>query len=572
MKFSLKQYKADAIEQKIQLREAEVAQEFKTKFRLPAKTQHATKVSFTNDNELIDSNITYDPSQKLAIAGLIKNPYGCITGAAGTGKTTVTKAVVAELEDSVSSVDMITYFKHDDMDSEQWVPAIALCAYTGRASEMIRKNFPRSWASNIMTIHRLLRYYPEDFTKEDENGEIVNSRRFVPFYTADNKLPWDVIIIDETGMCAVDLWHNLWAACKKGCRIYMVGDINQLPPVHGFSIYGFALAYWPSFELTKIHRQKGESNPIVENAWRVLQGEMPIQVPGFKMMQITENEMMASKQLRQIMIKLQRLKAYDPIKDTVILATNGYPGTRGATLGQIPINEYMALEFNPEGTRYLIDAGRDRKGFAIGDKVMVTRNDHDPDRQLTNGMTGLITSIEENPRYAGDMHTVGTIAEVNARLAEDKTVIDPAQLTAGLLELDFTEEKEKVSRGSASHEVHVQFDHAELGFSTFNEVAGLTLAYAITCHKSQGGEYPFVMILVHDVNKSMLYREWLYTAITRAQKQVMILYTPNALAGALRKQRIYGKTLAEKAQKFIALAEGSERLKPVLPLVEGGFL
>src|SRR3546814_21039305 len=61
-----------------------------------------------------------------------------------------------------------------------------------------------------------------------------------------NLLPWDIIVVDEAGMCGLDLWHLIWAACKTTTRIFLVGDIQQLPPTHGKSIFGFAMANWPT--------------------------------------------------------------------------------------------------------------------------------------------------------------------------------------------------------------------------------------------------------------------------------------------------------------------------------------
>jgi hypothetical protein len=149
-------------------------------------------------------------------------------------------------------------------------------AFTGRATQMIKKNFPRDWHGNIMTIHRMLGFVPEWYEDWDEESQdYKNKMRFAPTYNSMFKLPWDIIIIDEAGMLGLDLWHQLLDACKDGCRIIMIGDINQLPPVHGKSVFGFAMANWPSWELTHVHRQKGEDNEIVDNAWRIIHGQRP---------------------------------------------------------------------------------------------------------------------------------------------------------------------------------------------------------------------------------------------------------------------------------------------------------
>lgn len=529
---------------------------------IPTMPMHGRVHDALAMEKLVDSDFPFDESQIKAIDGLASADFGCLTGAAGTGKTTCLKAIIDRVVDRVGGVDMGSYFATDGKSPIVGVvPSVALVAFTGRATQMIKRNFPHGWHKNIMTIHRLLHHVPEYYEDLNENDEIVNKLRFVPTYTADNPMPWDHIIIDEAGMLGIDLWEKLYAAMKKGCRVTMVGDINQLPPVHGSSIFGYAMIKWPAYELTHVHRQKG-GNVIVDNAWRILQGKPPQVGPGFNMVKCSEISQVASKQLRHAMLQLTEHGAYDPIRDTAIVAINGKEGQKGAAIGQGPLNEYMAIQFNPDGQRYLIDAGRERKGFAIGDKVMVTKNDHE--RGLTNGMTGVVKEVSANGNYMGDMDC-GPIEEIQARMREDKTEFDLHEMLGELSAGQIKNDEKGFNRGHASHIVEVEFEHGIFSFTTFAEVASLQLAYVITCHKSQGGEYPMVIILLHDANKSMLYREWLYTAVTRASERVLLVYNDNAIAGALRKQKIKGATLKEKAKKFIALAKSPLKAAPELP-------
>jgi ATP-dependent exoDNAse (exonuclease V) alpha subunit len=324
-------------------------------------------------SKLIDEDFPFDESQLDAIEGLVGVKYGCLTGAAGTGKTTCTKKLVDRLLDEISfdAINMAEYWKKGDSGADpeddyeapkQYVPSVAICAFTGRATQMVKKNFPRDWHGNIMTIHRLLGFYPEFYDDWDEDlGRYRKKVRFVPTYDADFKLPWDVILIDEAGMQGVDLWHQLWAACKPGCRIYMIGDINQLPPVHGRSVFGFAMAKWPSWELTHIHRQQGKDNPIVDNAWRILHGRMPVSDGRFQMVELKGDANYSSRQIRAMMPAMKNRGVYDPIRDAIITPINGEDGSRGYALGQLPLNREFALIFNPktpENPRYIIDGGR----------------------------------------------------------------------------------------------------------------------------------------------------------------------------------------------------------------------
>lgn len=538
-------------------------------------------------SKLIDDDFPFDESQLAAINGMASQRYACLTGAAGTGKTTTTKKLVDSLlsQGLIDSVDMSTYFgegynPEDDSDDyeipQQKVPAVCLVGFTGRSTQMIKKNFPRDWHGNIMTIHRMLAYMPEWYDTMDENGNFTKKMRFVPTYTADFKLPWDIIIIDEAGMVGLDLWNNIWAAAKAGCRIYMIGDINQLPPVHGRSIFGFAMSRWPAWELTHIHRQQGVNNPIVDNAWRVLNGQMPTAEGAFQMIPFKGNADYASKQIRATAPKLREMGIYDPIRDTIITPINGEDGARGYALGQIPLNREFALIFNPSNVspRYIIDAGRERKYFAVGDKVMATRNDHEVG--ITNGMTGIIIGIKENGGYAGDSRMYGRLEDVESYMRELEQREDgPEDFSIDdlnvMFEKSFEEsknKKEKTDRGPASHVVTVRFGNEEHGFeysfSTLAEVMSLMTAYVVTCHKMQGGEAPTILILAHDAHKAMMYREWLYTAITRASQKCILFYSPDALRAALNKQKIKGSTLREKVQMFIRLSEDTGMFGPAV--------
>lgn len=558
---------------------------------------------------LVDDNFPFDESQLAAIEGLASVNRGCLTGAAGTGKTTTLKAVVQRLKSETRIVDMESYWvnknktegtpaggddSNDGYDSSRKrIPSICLCAFTGRATEQIRANFPLDWHSNIMTIHRMLGFYPEyeEVTEWDEESQAFFEKKkmtFVPLYDSTYKLPWDIIVMDESGMTDVLLWEKVRCALKPTARVYLIGDINQLPPVHGRSIFGFAMAEWKTFELTHVHRQKGVNNSIVDNAWQVINGRalLPdnpktltfdtsdmqqvvdslnwmLEEPDWKFAAIRFPGLArpASVRTRQILKLLADNGFYDPIRDTTITPINGEDGSRGYDLGQMPMNRELALMFNGSDNRYIIDGGIEHKYFAVGDKVMATKNDHE--QGITNGMTGIITKIERHDGYAGVVNRFGLIEDVNAWLADngdDEVHVDIAAIRSSIAAVRQGKEdaKERRDRGPASHHVTVAFgkgDNArEIKFSTLSEVGSLMTAYVVTCHKMQGGEAPVIFILCHDSHASMLYREWLYTAITRASQRCVLLFTDRALNACLRKQKIKGKNLAEKVESFRAFA------------------
>lgn len=560
-------------------------------------------------NRLVDDEFPFDESQLEAVGGMIQQKYACMIGAAGTGKTTLEKKLVDLLQDGLDEVDVSQYWKrgapeeHDDYEiPERLIPSILMCSFTGRSTQMTKKNFPREWHPNIMTIHRALGFYPEFYPDVDEeSGEMINKRRFVPSYTADNQMPWDIIIIDEAGMLGLDLWHQLWAAIKPDARVYMVGDINQLPPTHGKSILGFALGKWPTWELTHVHRQQGANNSIVDNAHRVLQGLRPIgdspkqlsivpltSAPSaqekmkpmlealqfmatndswrFLTVDVDAEHKVAAIRIRQ-MLKLLHGKIYEPNRDVVITPINGFEQTApGYSLGQQPMNQELVTMLNQDSPRYLIDAGREKMNFAIGDKVMATMNDYE--QGVTNGMTGIVTKIAENGAYLGDTRRFGLIELVNEYyegLDDDDEEVDfsleemVSDAEAGMAA---AREREKKSSGPASHIVTVMFgegEHSfEIAFASQSQVATLMLAYVATCHKLQGGEAPLVFVIVHGQNKRLLCREWLYTAITRGSHRVVLLQTKQGVGFAVGKQTIKGKTLREKIQSFADLTKSSE--------------
>lgn len=544
-------------------------------------------------DRLVDDDFPFDESQLDAIHGLVQEQYACLTGPAGTGKTTVLKKLVDMLQTGTSLIDLKNYWRTNqsaaDADDEYEapsnpIPSICLCSFTGRAAQQVKSNFPTDWHGNIMTIHRMLGFYPEFYDAVDETtGQLRQTMRFIPSYNRENLLPWDIIVVDEAGMCGLDLWHLIWAACKSTTRIFLVGDIQQLQPTHGKSIFGFAMANWPTWELTHVHRQQGANNSIVDNAHRVLKGLRPVSDSPkplrlkdketavetlkwmlsdkswrFAMIEVDDASAKAGAYIREMLKLLKNAKFYDPNRDAVITAINGYDtGQTGAQLGQDPMNRELSMILNPDEPRYVIDAGRERRNFAVGDKVMATKNDWEAG--ITNGMTGLVVSIAEHADYVGNRSAFGRQDLVDEYLKE----IDDEEDDGHNLSLeDFNLESESIGKadkesrdkGPASHVVTVRFgegDYAtEMAFSTKAEVGTIQLAYVVTCHKMQGGEAPLVFVICHLSHKRMLTREWLYTAITRASGRCVILYTKDGIGNSIGKQAIRGKTLAEKVKSF----------------------
>lgn len=510
----------------------------------------------------IPSDIIWDESQLAALNGIRKQKYCCLIGAAGTGKTTVTKQIVSELEQTVSTIDLNRARLHQT-DKKDLNVAIAFCAFTGRAVQQMKKALPPEYHPMCQTIHATLGYAPEKVTYQDEKTKIWKEKLvFRPTFTAENKLPYEVVVIDEGGMVPINLWNELWAALIKNCRVIIIGDINQLPPVQGRSVLGFAMINWPTFTLEHIHRQAAD-NPVIANCHKVLKGMFPEKdTKKFAMVQIDGGSIKAFNQIVGIIQNLHKRELFDPFRDAIIV-----PQNKG-TIGQVLLNERLVHYFNPPtktetgaiiNKRHVITAGYIHVAFAVGDKVMLLQNDRA--RGLTNGMTGKVVDIAPNGQFMGNKST-NTVDEKFTGTLDVDDLDD-------MLDEKLDDKDEDESQRQASHIMTVRFGDADEGrevvFATAGQFKTVTIAYAFTCHKSQGGEYPTVIIVVHSANIRMLTREWLYTAISRAQERVILLFNNRGLAQAVYTQRIKGKTVQEKAEQFLALQDKTDTRLPNLP-------
>jgi len=511
----------------------------------------------------VQSDIIWDESQLAALDGIRRQKYACLIGAAGTGKTTVTKQLVSEIEQTVSTIDLNRARLHQT-DNKDLNVAIAFCAFTGRAVQQMKKALPREYHPMCHTIHATLGYAPEKQPYYDEEKKIWKEKLvFKPTFTAQNKLPYECVIVDEAGMVPINLWNELVAALLPKCRIILIGDINQLPPVQGRSVLGFAMLNWPTYTLEKIHRQAAD-NPIIANAHKILQGLFPEKDKRkFAMVTIDGGSIKAFNQTIGVVQQLHKRDLFDPFRDALIV-----PQNKGA-LGQVLLNERLVHYFNPPtktetgaiiNKRHIITAGYIHVTYAVGDKVMLLQNDRE--RGLTNGMTGKVVDIAINGQFMGD--------KSSHHVAEAFTgTLDVEDIANMEVDEPVDQEKEDENQRQASHIMTVRFGGADEGlevpFSTAGQYKKVCIAYAFTCHKSQGGEYPTVVIMLHSANIRMLTREWLYTAVTRAQERVILLSNDRGLAQAVYTQRIKGKTVQEKAQQFLALQDKADTSLPDLP-------
>lgn len=516
-------------------------------------------------NQLIDDNLVLDEFQTKAVDGLANEMYGVLIGAAGTGKTTALKFIIKGIESQVQKIHSDTLATSNKEQESEELPAIAFCSFTGKAVQQMKRALPKKYHPLANTIHATLGYTPVEEEKlvwdEDIEANVTVMRKvFRPTFTATNQLPFKIVIVDESGTVPLNLWHELLAALPSDCRIFLIGDLNQLPPVSGHSILGFAMLKWPTFALEQLHRQ-AEGDPIAENAHRILQGKKPItcqETKRFFVKELPDGSKGARQSILGIITHLHKQGLFDPMLDALIV-----PQNKG-NIGQVELNQVLVQYFNPLqfdddnepiNPRTIITAGYIHVTFAVGDKVMLLANDNQ--RGLTNGMVGVVTKLTNNASFRGQS------AAENATI--DTTEIDLSDLESEIADYaDEVMEVEDENERAASHVMEVEFQNVDkvITFETAGSYKKVAIAYAMTCHKAQGSEYRNVVAVAHASNLKMMTREWLYTSITRAKERVILLCNHRGLTHAVNNQRIKGNTIADKAKKFLALQGKEEGESP----------
>ncbi len=334
----------------------------------------------------------------------------------------------------------------------------ALAAPTGRAA----KRMTEATGCEAKTIHRLLEYIPgEGFTRNDEN----------PLF-------YDIVIIDEASMVDIPLMSALLKAIVPGTRLILVGDSDQLPPVGcGDALRDIIKSdVVRVVRLTEIFRQAQESY-IVQNAHLVNHGEMPrldLADSDFRFEELASQDAVLARLIALCTHPAPVLHTNEPLLDIQVLA----PMKKG-TLGVYNINRALQAALNPPAPGKREQAFGDTV-FREGDKIMQMQNDYKVE-WTRRGQSGEV--VEGTGAFNGDLGTVYRI--------------DPA-----------------------ARRLSVLFDDDRLANYDFSQVDTLSLAYCISIHKSQGSEFPIVLLPLAGGTPLLLTRNLLYTAITRAKSQV----------------------------------------------------
>ena len=385
------------------------------------------------------NQIKFEEKQRLAITTAITKGLLVLTGGPGTGKTTTLNGILELFEKQRLRVK--------------------LAAPTGRAAKRMSEVTGRK----ATTIHRLL------------EAEWVDGDRQVFARNLENPLDADAIIVDELSMVDTHIFASMLNAMPLGCRLVMVGDCDQLPPVGVGNVLQDIIEseLLPVVALTEVFRQSLESM-IVTNAHKIVRGEYPDLSRKDKDCFFLQRTNLYSAQqtvLELCSTRLPKAYGYNPTEDIQVIC----PSRKGET-GTVRLNAELQALLNPP-SKDKDDFVSPSKIFREGDKVMQIKNNYDivwtKGKETSSGI------------FNGD---IGKIVSINHN--------------ASFMKIDFD---------------------SRIAVYPFENIAELELAYAITVHKSQGSEFEAVIMPVCSVIPQLSYRNLLYTAVTRAKNNLILV-------------------------------------------------
>jgi hypothetical protein len=519
----------------------------------------------------------------------------CLIGAAGTGKTTSMRKFTAGL---------IKYGLLPAINSStKWFsigsPGAMICSFTNKAVNNIRHAVVPELKKNTLTIHKALDFAPVFYEIEDKAGEIKKTMAFEPSRTRFNPLPSEIVFVafEESSMIPVELYNMLQDAMPHPHQEVFLGDIQQLPPVFGSAVLGFKMLQLPVIELTEVYRQALDS-PIIDLAWKILAGKSSvfsgktesykvfseyskkevtrIRCPALEALthsspvgelkfQPWQKTLTPDDALNTISMQLRawiQSGYYDPQEDMILCPFN-------KAFGTVEINKQISqyLGVTRQATVHEVVAGFNKHYLAIGDRVLYDKED------------AFIVNISKNGKYLGAGYQPASVhlsryGNMQSNMTEAEEAQAEADQNAAATDeameffLNSAVESSEDRVQACSHVITVKYaydmESHDMGMDSDDgvvldsaaEINNLLGGYAITVHKSQGSEFNKVFILLHASHATMISRELLYTAVTRAKKYLHIIAETTTFQKGIQVQRIKGSTLEEKAEFFKGKLDG----------------
>lgn len=512
----------------------------------PKEETEGDKQKLSKQKETFSLSVVLNEQQEMAKNFAFLGKSFVLTGAAGTGKTTAQREIAAALlrQDALSTHT----FRVQGTGERVEAPSIAFVAYTRIASGNLKRAIHKDpylrdiLEHNVTTVHNLLEFQPEFFWDNEKDKE---SMRFIPMRNSIRPLDITHLIIEEATMVDIPLWRQLFSALRQNVQIIFIGDINQLQPVFGASIFNYALASLPVVELTQVYRQK-EGSSILDNAHKILVGQYKlIEDENFKIIrggevQHTQHKLMQS--LGATIPKWYEAGEYDPEQDIILSPWNKQD------LGTDSINKIIAQFLGDErdAVVYEVVAGMNKHYLAVGDKVMF------------NKQVGVIQKIVRNGDYTGKMPK--TESKNLLRFGAYRGTID----TEGVEDFELAgyenisleslmEEEAGEKKRQASHLVDIELETGEC--HTCSAVGDFSpqifsIGYALTVHKAQGCEWRKVFFILHKDHSISAHRELFYTAVTRAREQFVAITKDFMIQKAIENQKVKGNNILEKIAYF----------------------